>query len=785
MNYGKIAYLKTIDLEQRVGSEKNETNNFECSEFSVDNYNETFYDSHMLSYPIKVLANKSVCLQSKIVISCTQEEEIEIKVLAGDGEMGSFSQKLTVGENDIIVYKSYISDMSQDIDLKIQITGEYHEKTILRVNTLIFGIAAQGSVDNIEMRVLSTSTQMIVSFINSGKIFISKTDNDKLYENLSFEYYKDATSHCFVDAGSAVKLYYVNAENVLKECDYDGSNERIVAENVTKVFAIKAPDSSDDDVVVCYLSDSKPKYKCLIDGVYTPERNLPFPDGSYSDIRLISDGENFVYAIATKTNGANFIIKSVMEISTGKLVENVSVSLSHVINKYYCLPQIEDMSLASVSANVVIAASTYYTYASLSSKVFTSNVRVSLNHDAVAYQMEIPEPIEDEITYGITINMTNSDPKASVTYTNDAVGMSGAYMDFDNDTFVDNGWLNKWPFNKIKPCILSSVGEVAGYLDPNDYTKLTDGTSVDISVNGNYDVMIEIPKIYYDIKTVDKDHITVQISNGSTETNCCRAFQHKGEEFDKIYVAAYHSFMQSDDKFVTTTVRSVTGGKPPKAYIGLTKNLTQTQMINFIHERGGYYESFPYDVYILIECLYLIMFKSLNTSGSIGHGYKGDTLVNTGTLDKKGMFYGTTGNTQMKIFGIEDLYGNGGCLLTGVQIDKNMEMYVLDPTTTVPVSYDPGIQNMELVYTSEATFSDKRIRRAHGSNKTGIIITETAEMGENEYFSDTQSFVKYMQNYRTCGYKMDTKLGLFSIHSSYDSKYDMEGFCRMVYYKRS
>ena len=86
--------------------------------------------------------------------------------------------------------------------------------------------------------------------------------------------------------------------------------------------------------------------------------------------------------------------------------------------------------------------------------------------------------------YGFFINGNESDPSAAVSYTDDAIGMTPAYMDFTNGVFNYGSWEDA--FFMPRPCMLKSDGTVDYYLNPNDYSKKMDGTASDIA-NTSYD----------------------------------------------------------------------------------------------------------------------------------------------------------------------------------------------------------------------------------------------------------------------------------------------------------
>ena len=59
--------------------------------------------------------------------------------------------------------------------------------------------------------------------------------------------------------------------------------------------------------------------------------------------------------------------------------------------------------------------------------------------------------------------------------------------------------------SKMRRCMVTDSGNVYGYIDPNDYTKYTDGTTVNYDgTDGQY--MVEIPEYWYDTTTPSGDY---------------------------------------------------------------------------------------------------------------------------------------------------------------------------------------------------------------------------------------------------------------------------------------
>lgn len=250
-----------------------------------------------------------------------------------------------------------------------------------------------------------------------------------------------------------------------------------------------------------------------------------------------------------------------------------------------------------------------------------------------------PQPF---VTYGIRIDMNNSNPETAVVYTDDSIGMTGGSLDWDT----------KFPFNQIKPCLLQN-GVVQYYLDPTDYSKKADGTAADITSGNDGDVMIEVPKMAYMIYT-ESNYIYVKITDNpnakAVDSRYC-FFAHTRDaegDKDKLYIGAYLGHTLS------SKLRSLSG-KAPTASQTIGTFRTQAQA------NGAGYDQVSFYPLTLLQCLYAIRFKNLDSQTAIGRGYVdgNSAAVNTGGTNTRGMYYGEgTGKQQMKFLGIEDFWGN-------------------------------------------------------------------------------------------------------------------------------
>lgn len=259
-----------------------------------------------------------------------------------------------------------------------------------------------------------------------------------------------------------------------------------------------------------------------------------------------------------------------------------------------------------------------------------------------------PQPYK---IYGVAIDLTNSNPETAVTYTDDAVGMTGG----------DVAWDSMAIFKDIKPCVLKN-GVVQYYLNPNDFTKKADGTPADIESGNDGDVMIEIPKIGYSISTAGNT-LTVKVTDDPNNPNFKYYAHSRAAEGDrqKLYIGAYKGYKDGSNK-----LRSLSG-KTPTADQTIGTFRTQAQA------NGAGYDIVSFYPLTLLQCLYLIKYKNLDSQTALGQGYTGGSAAqSTGATNTAGMCYGSTSTTsRVKLFGIEDFWGNVWEWIDGLLCDSN------------------------------------------------------------------------------------------------------------------
>lgn len=318
-------------------------------------------------------------------------------------------------------------------------------------------------------------------------------------------------------------------------------------------------------------------------------------------------------------------------------------------------------------------------------------------------------------TYGVSIDLTNSDPTTAVTYTDDAVGMVAGSSDWDNTNI----------FRDIRPCMFKN-GAVKEYLNPNDFTKYVDGTAADISTGAEGDVMIEIPKLGVKIAT-SGNTLTVQVTDDPNAEGF-HYYAHtrtKEGDKDKLYIGAFLGYNAS------SKLRSLCSKQPTvNVTIGETRTLAQAN--------GSGYDQIAFYQLTLLQCLFLIKYKSRNSQTALGMGYtkatSAETGVQTGGTIAKGMDYGeTTGLQQMKFMGIEDFWGNFYYWIDGLV--SSSDYHALTATNNFNDTGSGYKDNGAL----GSSFINGYVKSPQGTNELGFIIKQSGGSATT-YFSDSAYF---------------------------------------------
>lgn len=380
-----------------------------------------------------------------------------------------------------------------------------------------------------------------------------------------------------------------------------------------------------------------------------------------------------------------------------------------------------------------------------------------------------------KIHYGFKIDKTVSNSENAVIYTHDAVTMTPAYMDYSADRFNYGSWENSFFVRDCYPVALNLDGTEAYRLDPNDYTKKSDGTPSDIfyellseepsdwstqwkqyytksgndytlndqtaapeftadtyyrltyneSFTGNF--MVAFPKVWF-YRHEDAQYNYIEISNQklSDDWKCYAHINEDGQEVDFIYLPIFKGIIK-DSK-----LRSLPGQIPQ----GSTTATTEIDAATALGKRWQIWD------HSSVECLndlLTLMSKSIDSQGRFGQGRSSgynaaDTVtygkLQTGTLLNKGKFHGYNAATkEVKVFGIEGYWSNRYDRLQGMLLVDNVWKIKMTPP-------------YNLIGTDFVTLSDAEVPTGNGypskmqTSEYGSIPASIAGGSASLYYKD-------------------------------------------------
>ena len=298
--------------------------------------------------------------------------------------------------------------------------------------------------------------------------------------------------------------------------------------------------------------------------------------------------------------------------------------------------------------------------------------------DIVTYGTSKKVNLESKI-YGFKITQSQSVPDTRVEYIEDAIGMIPARMDFENGVFNYGDWGNVFFIKDLVPVMLYTDGTEAYKLNPNDLSEKADGTASDItdtSFDGN--AMMRVPKVYIKATKDSSNNIYVYISEDkvSNDYECWAHHDDQGNEIPYIYLPIYNGSMTNNK------MRSLSG-KAPNVSVS---NQTQMEYCNANNGSSGKYiwSCTTLSAWMLITYLSVLISKSTDTQACFGKGYESGAssagnLLTTGQANTRGLFWGsnTASNNPVKIFGLENPYGNVWKKVVGFGLSQDTIKYKL------------------------------------------------------------------------------------------------------------
>lgn len=275
--------------------------------------------------------------------------------------------------------------------------------------------------------------------------------------------------------------------------------------------------------------------------------------------------------------------------------------------------------------------------------------------------------------YSFTRIMNESVPSEKIVYRGTNEHYKPAYMDFSSDTFKYEDWANA-PFllkDRLAPCVVGFDGEVEYFLNPNNYKQKEDGTASDVT-NTSLDIncFMRVKLLYRRKKKNAEGNTEVDISNEKVNDDYKPYggfVKPDGTLREYIYLPIYRGSL------VSGKCRSMSGNLTPMS------GQTAQNERNYCQANGTGHDMITHADRELIEDLFMLMFKNTDSQSVLGQGKSNGgsdvgACLKSGTMDEKGLFYGSTSTAVgVKLFGMENRYASqwervlGEVLVNGVR----------------------------------------------------------------------------------------------------------------------
>lgn len=774
MNYGKSAYTKVLELERKFGNLSNGgvsgyAHIFETSEFqSFDIEKPGQIDLGFLS----TTNDATVCFVINSTLVSNQDTQLSLELIAEGNVISTKTLHLKAGEPyQVELIKTYVPIYYSGFGVKLNFSAE-SKITVKNLSMIAINAdSSQGnSIEDIELRSVKTPLgSYIISYAYAGNILACEVDISVSRE-LDFRVVAKGISHSFAfDKNNELYLFYVDKENQLYSKKVGSVfNDELLSLDAQKVCASGCPKNASGHIAVCFTHKKSLSMNYLVlgdSGRWGESISLAVPENEYCHISMASS-ENFMYLVLTTLSGFNYILKSAYEPLGAGLSDQIKFSYSLDANKYYTLGDISGELVDNLLTTYLINSFTYKNYESMIEDSGVSHLKAGYEFSHEAYQIE-----SNVVYYKVIIDKSNPDYNTNVTYGEDAAGLEPMFMSANPsngrfNVFNGNGWEEKWPFNQFRPCVLLN-GKFVGYANKDNFKLFEDGTEIGSRADDNYyDVMIEFPKIYYKIETID-NFIHIHIANKKIDDSfVCYAHVYDGIELDKIYVAAYHGVTKTYNG--VKTLFSSSGTFPDT-----TGNINFNTYEGYIQAKSPNYRFMNFDQITLLQCLFLLAFRSTNSHQSFARGVNTGSIKVNGTADDTGMFSGSlTELKPAKFCGIENIFGNIYTRIEGIFINsmtqsKTYTIYRRNPYSTVPVNKNgDGYEPMTNPTLDGVYYIYQFLVDPYGTTEHGFLPQRYVSNGSNStYFCDHVDFCSHFGMFFGGDHVSGTGSGMFHFRS--------------------
>lgn len=342
------------------------------------------------------------------------------------------------------------------------------------------------------------------------------------------------------------------------------------------------------------------------------------------------------------------------------------------------------------------------------------------------------------ILYGFKRTKADSNPQTRVVATDMAVGLTPASMNASTGEIDLGGWANAWFVTGNKPVMLKSDGTIDYELNPNDYTKKADGTASDVA-NTSYDgnAMALFPTCWVK-RWQDSTYEYFQVCNIKLNDDF-KAYAHQRSDGTIMEWFARSIY---DAGVVSNKARSISGLTPNNTVAGGTQ-------LSYAQANGSLWDSDTWSRVALIWDLLTLMSLDDDVQHAWGYGWytgmsQASHLKNSGLGNTKGQFWGKRENNTVKVFHLENFWGN---------IWKIVQGLVYNTTGKYGVKMTAPYNNSGSGYTATSfglTGTSGGYQSAHNMSEYGCLPT-TVSGSDSTYIPDGAWWNTTQQNFARFG----------------------------------
>lgn len=263
--------------------------------------------------------------------------------------------------------------------------------------------------------------------------------------------------------------------------------------------------------------------------------------------------------------------------------------------------------------------------------------------------------------YGFKRAKSDSNPATRLIATDMAVGMTKASRNTSTGAVDLGDWANVWFIEGNKPCMIKYDGTIDYYLNPKNYAQKEDGTASDIA-NSSYggNAMALFPTVWV-YRYEDSNYEYVKLCNIQLDSNY-KAYAHQRADGSIMEWFARSIY---DGSNISNKIRSISGQTP-------CNNVAGNTQLSYAQANGSLWECDTWSRVSLIWDMLRLMSLNDNVQQAWGYGhYQNQSSSSTnyytsGKGNTLGQFYGLSSDSLVKVFHIENLWGNIWKLMQGL-----------------------------------------------------------------------------------------------------------------------